>query len=300
MVDRICGLWTIDRFFSGFKMKIITSPVVAQRYFVKLKKCGKTIGFVPTMGALHEGHLSLIKRARKENALVVVSIFINPAQFGKNEDFEKYPRTFRQDKKICRQTGVDIIFYPSTNDIYKQEHLTFVEVKNLSDILCGKFRPGHFRGVTTVVLKLFNIIQPTRAYFGTKDFQQLKIIEKMVDDLNIPVKIISCPTIREKFGLAFSSRNKYLSTGQKLDSALIYKAISDAKVKISEGYLKDIVSVKKYITKAVSKISGINLEYVEIVDPKTLTNIEGRISLKNNLRILIAAKVGRTRLIDNV
>lgn len=274
-------------------MKVIASPSAARRYFAELKKRGKTVGLVPTMGALHKGHISLIRRARRENDIVAVSIFVNPTQFGKNEDFKKYPRAFRSDKQVCLKCGVDAIFHPSACDMYRKNHLTFVEVKGLSEILCGKFRPGHFKGVATVVLKLFNIIQPTRAYFGEKDYQQLKIIEKMVDDLNVPVKVIACPTVREKSGLALSSRNQYLSVEQKKSAAGIYAALKKAKSKKT----RSVEALKKSVIGDLRKVKGLKIEYVAVVDPATLNPVN---DLKDGFRILIAAWLGKTRLIDNV
>lgn len=278
-------------------MKVITKTAVAQKYIAKLKKCGKTVGLVPTMGALHKGHISLIKRARQENDIVVVTIFVNPLQFGKNEDFKRYPRNFKEDKKVCRQNGVDIVFYPSISEMYKERHLTFVEVHGISDILCGKYRPGHFRGVATVVLKLFNIVQPDRAYFGQKDFQQLKIIEKMVKDLNIPVKIIACRTVRERSGLALSSRNQYLSEKQQRSAAGLYRVLSMAKNDAKNGKIRSPSILKSKIIKGLKKIDELKVEYVEVVDEKTLRPVG---DLKGKFRIMAAVWFGKTRLIDNV
>ncbi len=249
------------------------------------------------MGALHEGHISLIKRARKENDIVAVSIFVNPTQFGKNEDFNKYPKTLREDKRICRQNGVDIIFVPEASQIYKKGHATSIDVAEFSDILCGLFRPGHFKGVATIVLKLFNIIQPAKAYFGLKDYQQLKIIKKMVEDLNLPVKIVACPTVREKSGLALSSRNKFLTLEQKKSAAGIYSALKRGKSAAKSGKVESVAVLKKNITEDLKKISGLRMEYVEVVNPKTLQRAE---NLKKDFRILAAVRLGKTRLTDNV
>ncbi|MDO8735135.1 MAG: pantoate--beta-alanine ligase, partial [Elusimicrobiota bacterium] len=192
-------------------MRIFLNPQKIQKFIKKIKQQNKSIGFIPTMGALHQGHISLIRRARKENDIVAVSIFVNPSQFAPHEDLKKYPRPFEKDINICKSEGVDVIFAPMLKEMYPENYLAYITVEKLSDIMCGKFRPGHFRGVATIVAKLFNIVQPDRAYFGLKDFQQSVIVKKMVTDLNFPVKIITCPIVREKDGLALSSRNVYLS-----------------------------------------------------------------------------------------
>ena len=193
-------------------MKIIKKISQMQKLAKEMQRKGKSIGFVPTMGALHEGHLSLMRRALKENDVVVISIFVNPAQFGPDEDYRRYPRNLRKDAELCKKNGVDYIFAPSVDEMYPRGYAAYVNVGgHLAEILEGAIRPGHFRGVATVVAKLFNIVQPDRVYFGEKDYQQLLVVKKMVDDLNIPVKIVPCPIVREKDGLAMSSRNIYLS-----------------------------------------------------------------------------------------
>jgi pantoate--beta-alanine ligase len=186
-----------------------------------LKKEGKSIGFVPTMGYLHKGHVSLMECSKKENDITVVSIFVNPTQFGKNEDYDKYPRDLERDLKICEEVGVDYVFHPSISQMYPEGYSTYVVMETLVDKLCGKFRPGHFKGVLTVVNKLFNIVKPDRAYFGKKDYQQYIIIKKMVQDLNIDTKVIGCPLIREEDGLALSSRNKYLTEEERKSALLL-------------------------------------------------------------------------------
>lgn len=277
-------------------MKVFINSIELQNYIKLQKSNGKKIGFVPTMGALHEGHLSLIRRARKENDIVVVSVFVNPLQFGPNEDYTKYPRTRDNDIKKCSKEKVDIVFMPEESSFYEMPHFTYVEVIELSDKLCGKSRPGHFKGVCTVVLKLFNIVQPDNAYFGKKDFQQQVIIKKMVKDLSLPINIISMPIIRENDGLALSSRNKYLSNKERKDALFINKALKTAVDLIKKGE-KNPVIIKNEIIKIIKKGNKNRIDYVEIVDDELLT--EKNVIDKNTL-IAIAVFTGSTRLIDNV
>ena len=223
-------------------MKILKTINSTRKYITSLKKQSKTIGFVPTMGYLHEGHLSLVRQAKKDCDIVVVSIFVNPLQFGHKEDFKKYPRDIKRDCQILEKEGVDVLFYPEAQDMYKDE-VSFVDVGRLGNILCGKTRPGHFRGVATVVNKLFNIVQPDISYFGQKDGQQLVIIKKMVRDLNISVKIKGMPIIRERSGLAMSSRNSYLTDKEKKDAQVLYKSLKLAKALIYDGEKKRSESV---------------------------------------------------------
>lgn len=277
-------------------MKIITSISAMQKHSFALKRNTKTIGFVPTMGALHNGHCQLIKKCKKENDFCVVSIFVNPTQFGPKEDFNKYPRTFNSDKKLCNDYNVDAIFLPSVQEMYPNDCKTLITVKNISDALCGKFRVGHFSGVATVVAKLFNIVLPTNAYFGMKDYQQLSVIKQLCSDLNFPVKIIPCKTVRENSGLAMSSRNKYLSVSEKENSAKIYSALTDAKKMILKGNC-DCSNIKAHIIKTLKSIPISKLDYVSVCDPKTL--VEKSLA-KTPVLIAIAAFVGKTRLIDNI
>ncbi|OQW98709.1 MAG: pantoate--beta-alanine ligase [Elusimicrobia bacterium A5] len=277
-------------------MKIFSNLQEIQKFIKKLKQQNKSVGFVPTMGALHQGHISLIRRARKENNIVVVSIFVNPAQFGPNEDLKKYPRSFEKDITICKSEGVDIIFAPKSKDMYPENYLTYITVEKLSDIMCGKFRPGHFRGVATIVAKLFNIVQPDRAYFGLKDFQQSVIVRKMVTDLNFSVKIINCPLVREKDGLALSSRNVYLSCEEKKKALSLSRSLQTAKnlikyknVKSSE---KIISEMRKIISPRVDKI-----DYISLRDAETLEEVK---YIKKKVVIAVAVFVGKTRLIDNI
>ncbi len=265
------------------------------------KKEGLTIGLVPTMGALHNGHMSLIKKAKETADKVVVSIFVNPIQFGPNEDFEKYPRTLESDVNICQSLGVDIVFAPAPNEMYGENtllsnnNLTYVcPPYNVVDMLCGKSRPGHFDGVATVVLKLFNIVQPDFAFFGQKDAQQLFILKKMVKDLNINIKIIGCPIVREKDGLAISSRNIYLSEAERKKALSISQALN----KIEQLYKQGISSVDILFDTAVSILDkDIDLEYLEFINYDTFIRTQ---KAEKNTLVAIAARVGNTRLIDNI
>ncbi len=261
----------------------------------RLKK--ETIGFVPTMGALHAGHVSLIKRSVHENRFTIVSIFVNPLQFGPKEDLDKYPRPFKEDIKICRDNGVDAVFHPDAKTFYKTDHLTFVGVEKMSEYLCGKSRPNHFRGVTTVVTKLFNSVQPDRAYFGQKDYQQETILRKMVMDLDIPVKIVVCPIIREKSGLAMSSRNKYLSPSEKERALILSQSLEKAQTLVNSGEKNAdnlIHEVQKLINSHI--IKNDKVDYIEIIDPETLERVS---HLSRKAVISLAVYIGKTRLIDN-
>ena len=253
----------------------------------------KSIGLVPTMGYLHEGHASLIRRARKENDVVVVSIFVNPTQFGENEDLDTYPRDLEADSKLCKEIGVDFIFAPEASEMYKNPK-TFVDIEGLSDNLCGAKRPGHFRGVCTVCTKLFNITNADRAYFGQKDAQQVAIISKMVEDLNIPIEIISCPIVREEDGLALSSRNTYLSNEERKAALSLSKAIFKAEDLANNG-----ASVSDVIGKIKDIISSENLAKIDYVSVVDLHTMEDASDFDGDRLVAIAAFIGKTRLIDN-
>jgi pantoate--beta-alanine ligase len=262
----------------------------------KVKSAGKTIGFIPTMGALHRGHLSLVKAAKKSCDFVVVSIFVNPAQFGPKEDFRKYPRAFNNDKRMLQKEGVDLIFYPSTFEMYTKNFSTYVEETYLSKLLCGLSRPGHFRGVCTVVTKLFNIIEPDIAYFGQKDYQQAQIIKHMVEDLNFSTTIKICSTVREQDGLAMSSRNAYLSSGERKDAVVLSEALNFAEKIIKEGE-KDAKKVINKMRKFILSRKSAKIDYIGIVDTESLQAIE---KIQNAALIVLAVYIGKTRLIDNV
>ena len=259
------------------------------------KKRGFSVGLVPTMGYLHSGHISLIERARKENDMVVVSIFVNPIQFGPNEDLDKYPRDMAHDREVCEKAGAELIFAPEPSEMYPSENLVFVDIKELGNGLCGAKRPGHFRGVCTVVSKLFNIVLPDRAYFGEKDAQQLAIIRRMVKDLNFGTEIVSCPIVREPDGLAMSSRNLYLSPEERKAALSLSRSLSAAKELMRKGE-KDSVKIREAIVAGISSEPLVKIDYAEIVDSADLSPVE-----KIEKPVLAAAAVyfGKTRLIDN-
>jgi pantoate--beta-alanine ligase len=256
----------------------------------------KIVGLVPTMGALHAGHMSLVERAKRECTQVVTSIFVNPTQFGPKEDLAKYPRTFDSDAKTLESAGVDAIFAPQPADIYPPNFRTYVNVDGLSDRLEGRSRPGHFRGVATVVLKLFEIVQPTYAYFGRKDAQQVRIITQMVRDLNLDVEIVICPIVREPDGLALSSRNVYLSPDERKSALVLNRALTAARDALASG-TRDTLSLQSTIQKSFAAEQAAQLDYAEIVDADTFDPI-ARISKPTY--ILLAATIGKTRLIDNL
>ncbi len=266
------------------------------KFIAAARKQGKTVGFVPTMGALHIGHISLIQAARKQTDYVVVSIFVNPTQFGPEEDFDKYPRPFDDDLQICREQGVDLVFSPGTNQMYPTQNITWVNVEKLTETLCGRFRPGHFRGVTTVCTKLFNIVQPDIAFFGQKDAQQAVVIKRMVADLNMPLKIQICPTVREDDGLAVSSRNKYLSESERKDAPLLYKSLQKAKRLIQAG-TTDPEQIIVQMKNILAQSDRLEPEYIEIVNPETLELIN---PVKSKALVAVAARCGSARLIDNI
>lgn len=265
-------------------------------YMKSLKEKGKTIGFVPTMGYLHEGHLSLMKRAKKDSDISIISIFVNPKQFGPKEDYKKYPRNLKRDERLAKDAGVDIIFYPSAKYMYPLEYKTYVDVKGITKVMCGSTRPGHFRGVVTIVMKLFNIVQPNVAYFGQKDAQQAIVIKKMVEDLNVPTIIKTLPIIRELGGLAMSSRNAYLSHEERKDALMLYKSLREAKKLIKKGE-REAVNIKKTMRKIICSKKRTRIEYISIVDAK---NLEERKIIKKGSLIALAVRIGKTRLIDNI
>jgi len=256
----------------------------------------KIVGLVPTMGALHAGHVSLIQAAKKGSDFVVVSIFVNPTQFGPNEDLARYPRSFDKDMQICADAGVDVIFAPSPATIYPPGFRTFVEVTQLQDVMCGAARPGHFRGVATVVLKLFNIVQPDTAYFGQKDAQQTRIIQQLVTDLNVPVRIVICPVVREPDGLALSSRNQYLDADQRRRATALYQTLQDAEQQIRSGE-KNAVAISAKMRARIEATPGAKLDYAAIVDADSLKPVD---QIQGGVLIALAVWFGATRLIDNL
>lgn len=277
-------------------MKIIRQIRQMQKTACVLKRKGKTVGFVPTMGALHAGHLSLIRQARADNDIVIVSIFVNPVQFGRGEDYKRYPRKLVQDSQLCRKAGVDFIFYPSPSAMYTKDYQTYVEVVQLSKPLCGRFRPGHFRGVATVVAKLFHIIQPTIAYFGLKDAQQALVVRKMAEDLNFPVKIKVLPTVREEDLLAISSRNNYLNARQRKEAVILPEALLLAHTLIHRGERSASVIVRQ-MRRLIKRATSGKVQYISVVDAQELK--EQKI-LRGNVLIALSVWFGKTRLIDNI
>jgi len=261
-----------------------------------IRSRGGRLGLVPTMGALHEGHLSLIRAAKAKSDVVASSIFVNPTQFGPNEDFSRYPRDLEKDLALLERDGVDLVFVPSVEEMYPQQSVTWVAVEGLSDRLCGKSRPGHFRGVATVVAKLFNIVEPDIAFFGQKDAAQVAIIRRMVRDLNMPVAIEACPIVREPDGLALSSRNAYLSPQQRQDALVLFRSLLRVRELFADGERNPAILIKA-AKNVLSGSSAVRLDYFEIVDPDELTPLA---LINQPALVAVAAFVGNTRLIDNI
>jgi pantoate--beta-alanine ligase len=275
----------------------VAKTIESVRSLVKAARSrGEKIGLVPTMGALHIGHISLIEAAVKKCEFIVVSIFVNPAQFGPGEDFEKYPRPLDADIEICRKAGVDVVFAPEQKQMYGSENLTWVNVEKLTEPLCGRFRPEHFRGVTTVCAKLFNIVEPDIAFFGQKDAQQAIVVKRMVADLNMPLEIVVCPTVREPDGLAVSSRNKYLTDREKNDATYVYKSLQKCREMIEAG-VSESEPVIAQMHRVLSQASSIKIEYISIVDAETLQTIE---QIDRQVLAAVAVGIGSARLIDNI
>lgn len=277
-------------------MKLIKTIEETRKEISQYRQKGASIALVPTMGALHEGHESLMERSLSENDITVVSIFVNPTQFGPNEDFDSYPRNLDQDLAICRKMGVDIVFAPDVNEMYPKDYDTFIEIGSVATILEGASRPGHFRGVATVVSKLFNIITPDRAYFGQKDAQQVAVIRKMVYDLNIPVSIVPCPIIREQDGVAKSSRNQYLSEMERKQSVILSQTLQLGEELLRSGETDSRLILDK-MKQNLETEQAARLEYIKIRDAKQLKEVA---QIDQPIFILIAAYIGSTRLIDNL
>jgi pantoate--beta-alanine ligase len=276
-------------------VEILTTSAQMQQASRQNRLAKKRIGFVPTMGALHEGHLALVDVAKKHSEVVVMSIFVNPTQFGPGEDFDKYPRVFPQDSQMAEARGVNYLFHPSVEEIYPPGDQTTVVVTELTRGLCGPFRPGHFRGVATVVTKLFNIVEPDVAVFGEKDFQQLAMVRRMVQDLRMNIEIIGMPTLREPSGLAMSSRNQYLDQKERLDALAIYAALQGAQAQLKRGE-RSVAKLVKAGKEVLAAPGTIQVEYLEIVDPDTLKPLE---QVDRPARILTAVRLNGKRLIDN-
>jgi pantoate--beta-alanine ligase len=277
-------------------MRIIESPEEMQRVALELKAAGKTIAFVPTMGFLHAGHLSLMSAARKEADVLVASIFVNPTQFGPNEDLEAYPRNFERDEKLCAEAGVDYLFYPTPSTMYAPDFSVWVDEETLSGVLCGAARPGHFRGVCTVVLKLFHIVQPHVAVFGKKDAQQLRVIRRMVRDLNVPIKIMEGSIVRESDGLALSSRNSRLSPPERASALCLQAALKTCAEKFKKGE-RSVDSLKSAMREVIESSELAKVDYLEIVDDETLLPVE---RIERKVLVALAVAFPSARLIDNL
>lgn len=276
-------------------MEIATKIVDVRTKVNEWKKQGLKVGLVPTMGYLHEGHKSLIERAVKENDRVVVSVFVNPIQFGPTEDLATYPRDLERDSALCEDVGANLIFHPEKEEMYFDDFCTYVDMDNLTKVLCGKTRPIHFRGVCTVVSKLFNIVKPDRAYFGQKDAQQLAVVKRMVRDLNIDIEIVGCPIIREEDGLAKSSRNTYLSKEERQAATILSKSLKAAKKAIEDGE-KDSNKIVQIIEDMINTEKLAKIDYVETVNSLTMEHVD---KIEGSVLVAMAVYIGKTRLIDN-
>ncbi|KKX53061.1 MULTISPECIES: pantoate--beta-alanine ligase [Brevibacillus] len=278
-------------------MQQVVTIAELRQHLKEARRQGKRVGLVPTMGYLHEGHLSLVNEAKKHCEIVVMSIFVNPLQFGPNEDFDRYPRDMERDLKMAASAGVDFVFSPSVGEMYPQQVKTNVSVSGVSEPLCGRSRPGHFDGVATVVLKLFQIVQPDYAFFGQKDAQQVAVVEQMVRDLSVPVTIIPCPIVREADGVAMSSRNVYLSAEERKQAAVLYRSLQLAEKKVASG--ADLDSVRDEMIRTIKAEPLADIDYVELLRYPDLTKPEAP-EKGDRVLIALAVRFGKTRLIDNV
>lgn len=278
-------------------MKLVQTIIDLRKEVCDARKQGKSIGFVPTMGALHEGHLSLVRMAKAQTDFVVVSIFVNPTQFGPNEDFHRYPRPLDADVKLCTQANADLVFNPSVEEMYPRGFSTMVEVTGVSDGLCGSHRPGHFRGVTTVVMKLFHQVMPDKAFFGQKDAQQCAVLQKMVLDMDMNLQMVICPTVREKDGLAMSSRNRYLSNTERSAAPAIYEALMAFREEAVKHPGQGVTPLKNLLLGKLKEIPGVTMDYVEVVDALTMKPVD---ILRGSMVVAVALRLGSTRLIDNI
>ncbi|HQG30746.1 MAG TPA: pantoate--beta-alanine ligase [Deltaproteobacteria bacterium] len=277
-------------------MEIIKDVKAMKAYVKAIKTKGETICLVPTMGYLHEGHLDLMRMGRPLADHLIISIFVNPTQFGAGEDLDKYPRDLPRDTRLAESVGVDCIFNPEAADMYPQGYATYVNVEGITEGLCGASRPGHFRGVTTVVAKLFNIIEPDISVFGEKDYQQLAVIRRMVEDLDMNVKILAHGTVREEDGLAMSSRNKYLNPEERKNALVLNRSLKFAQDRVQSGE-RNAAAIKSEVEKMISSTPGCTIDYVEIVDPDLLHPLD---TLETRAVMALAVRVGKTRLIDNI
>jgi len=278
-------------------MRVINAMAEMQSLAIHLRSKGRSIGFVPTMGALHAGHASLVRRARRENDVVVASIFVNPLQFGPKEDFKKYPKAASQDLALLKKERTDIVFMPGARAVYPEGFSTRIRVPSLDTVLEGAFRPGHFQGVATVVAKLLNMVLPTRVYFGDKDYQQVRVIYRMIDDLNIPVKLVSCRTVRDVDGLAFSSRNRYLSKSEREEAVKIHQALFLGRELISARVMLDSRKLVRRLAQIFSRVARCKIDYIAVVDPETFEPMK---KIRRPALLAAAVRIGTTRLIDNI
>jgi pantoate--beta-alanine ligase len=277
-------------------MQLVTTITEMQSLADSLRKGGKRIGFVPTMGFLHEGHLSLMRRAKQGADVVVASIFVNPTQFAPTEDLDRYPRDEKGDSAKCEAAGVDVLFLPKASEMYPEKPFVFVTVEGISDVLEGAIRPGHFRGVATVVAKLFHIVKPHEAFFGRKDYQQCAVLKQMVKELNLDVVLSLLPTVREADGLAMSSRNSYLTAEERRRAPAVFQALTEAERLFKSG-VQELEKIKSEARAVLREAGGFELDYIELVDPRSLAPLASAIS---GMVIVIAVRLGRTRLIDNI
>jgi len=276
-------------------MEILRTVDSVRQWVKAQREAGRAIHFVPTMGYFHEGHLSLMRRAQHDNGAVIVSIFVNPLQFGAGEDLDRYPRDFERDCQMAQSVGVDAIFHPDVAEMYPAGYQTEVRVKELSKPLCGRSRPGHFEGVATVVLKLFNIVTPDRAYFGMKDYQQLRVIQQLVRDMNLPIEIVPCPIVREPDGLAMSSRNVYLTPEERTAATVLYRSLQWAQAQVESGE-RDASTLREGVFQRIAAEPLARIDYVEVVDAETLQPVE---RIDRPTLIALAVFFGKARLIDN-
>lgn len=277
-------------------MQVLRTIAEVRQWVQERRRAGEAIHFVPTMGYFHEGHLSLMRRAKADGGRVIVSLFVNPLQFGPQEDFERYPRDFERDRAMAESVGVDAMFVPEASEMYPPDFQTQVRVQRLSQPLCGRSRPGHFEGVATVVLKLFHIVTPDRAYFGEKDYQQLRIIQQLVRDLNLTVEIVPCPIVREPDGLAMSSRNVYLTPEERAAATVLYRSLQWAQAQVAQG-VRDATTLREQVEAQIAGTPHARIDYVEVVDAETLEPLE---VIDRPARLAVAAYFGKARLIDNI
>lgn len=277
-------------------MQVATTIDEVRAGVAEARAAGQRVGLVPTMGALHVGHVSLMEAAAARCDFVVVSIFVNPTQFGPGEDLENYPKPFEQDAALCEQNGVAVVFAPTPEEMYPRKNVTWVTVEKLTEPLCGRSRPVHFRGVTTVCTKLFNIVGPDVAFFGQKDAQQALVIRRMVADLNQPLEIVVCPTVREPDGLAVSSRNRYLSEQQRRDATVVYRSLQKCQAMVEEGR-RDADAIRGAMIGVLREAPSLKVEYVSLVDAESLADV---VHIEGPLLVAIAAHLGPARLIDNI